>query len=93
MSIYALIKNNTIITTLTWDGKMPYNPDGDLYDITDRPEIDINWGFENGEFIPPEYDDLPIDVIDSAHVRNDTARIDELEAQVAQLLKLLEGKS
>lgn len=93
MKTFALVKDGVIVTTLVWDGVTPYDPDGELYDITERPEIDSLWTFEDGEFIPPEYDDLPTDIIDSTHMQNDTTRIDELEAQVARLLKLLGGKS
>lgn len=90
---YALIEASEVVNMVAWDGVTPIGKLdlSKLVSVTDHPQVSIGWGYVDGEFIPPAEDDLPmIEVDNSAHVRNETARIEALEVQVAQLLKLLD---
>lgn len=68
MDTYFIIKNNTIINTIVWDGQTEYTyPDPDCTMIPAIDHIGIGATLINGEWIMPESVALSVDPIkDSA---------------------------
>jgi hypothetical protein len=52
---YALIKKNTVVNLIEYDGEDPYTPpDGDLLTrIPDDQPVDIGWTFDGKAFSAP----------------------------------------
>jgi hypothetical protein len=87
MNTYLVIKDNTIINTVVWDGESDWTaPEGTTVEVSPG-YVGIGWTRVDGNWIAPEPPAAPAEDPNKVSARAKLAALGLTEAEVAALVK------
>ena len=87
MNGYLVIKDNTVINTVVWDGVSDWTaPEGTTVELAPA-HVGIGWSRVGGEWVAPEPPPAPVENPDKASAKAKLAALGLTEAEVAALVK------
>ena len=87
MNGYLVIKDNTVINTVVWDGVSDWTaPEGTTVELAPA-HVGIGWSRVGGEWVAPEPPPAPVENPDKASAKAKLAALGLTEAEIAALVK------
>lgn len=86
MSIYLVIKDNTVINTVVWDGESDWTaPEGTTVELAPG-HVEIGWTRVGGEWVAPEPPPAPVEDPNKVSARTKLAALGLTEEEIAALI-------
>lgn len=87
MSTYLVIKDNTVINTVVWDGESDWTaPEGATVEVAPSG-VGIGWTKSGGDWIAPEPSPAPVEDPNKVSAREKLAALGLTEEEISALIK------